>query len=64
VADREVLDLPRIALAMPNGRAAPASSPAVKSLIDPKGLGKVRLRRHLGDHGVWIEDTLIYRTAA
>jgi hypothetical protein len=38
--------------------------PAVKSLIDVKGLGKVRLRRHLGDHGVCIEDTLIYRTAA
>ena len=45
---------------MPNERTVPA----VKSLIDVKGLGKVRLRRHLGDHGVYIEAALIYRTAA
>ena len=37
---------------------------AVRSLISVKGLSDVRMRHNLGDHGVYIEDTLIYRTAA
>ncbi|MFZ1104723.1 MAG: hypothetical protein WAN86_18045 [Hyphomicrobiaceae bacterium] len=60
VTDRAVLDLPRIRLASPNERTVLA----VKSLIDVKGVSDVRMRHNLGDHGVYIEDTLIYRTAA
>ncbi len=60
VTDREVLDLPRIRLEVPQNRTVQA----VKSLIDVKGLANVRMRHNIGDHGVVIEDTLIYRTAA
>jgi hypothetical protein len=60
VTDREVLDLPRVMLALPNDRTVLS----VKSRIDVKGLGKVRLQRHMSDHGVYIEDSFIYRTAA
>jgi hypothetical protein len=47
-------------LASPNDRTVLS----VKSRIDVKGLGKVRLRSHMSSHGVFIEDALIYRTAA
>jgi hypothetical protein len=60
VSDREILDLPRIRLEIPQNRTVEA----VKSLIEVKGLSDVRMRYNLGDHGVFIEDTLIYRTAA
>jgi hypothetical protein len=57
---RKVLDLPQIRLASPGDRTVRA----VRSLIDVRGLSDVRMKHSLGDHGVFIEDTLIYRTAA
>jgi hypothetical protein len=60
VTDKEVLDLPRIRLALPEELTVQA----VRSLTDVKGLSDVRMRHNLGDHGIFIEDTLIYRTAA
>jgi hypothetical protein len=60
MSNQEVLDLPRINLALPSDRTVQA----VRSLIDVKGISGVRLKHNLGDHGVYIEDTLIYRTAA
>jgi hypothetical protein len=60
VTDRRVLDLPRITLARPNDRTVEA----VKSLVKVKGISDVRMKHNLADHGVYIEDTLIYRTAA
>jgi hypothetical protein len=60
VTDRKVLDLPRIALALPNDRTVES----VRSLINVKGISDVRVRHNPGEHGVYIEDTLIYRTAA
>jgi hypothetical protein len=60
VSDRKVLELPQITLALPSDRTVEA----VRSLIKVKGLSDVRMRHNLGDHGVYIEDTLIYRTAA
>jgi hypothetical protein len=60
VTDRKVLELPQITLRLPTDRTVEA----VKSLINVKGLSDVRMRHNLGDHGVFIEDTLIYRTAA
>jgi hypothetical protein len=60
VTDRDVLDLPRINLALPSDRTVQA----VRSLIDVKGVAGVRMRHNLAGHGVYIEDALIYRTAA
>jgi hypothetical protein len=60
VNDGDVLDLARIRLEIPENRTVQA----VRSLINVKGLSDVRMRHNLGDHGVFIEDTLIYRTAA
>jgi len=59
VTDRRVLDLPQITLAMPDDRMIRA----VKSLIDVKGISDIRLKYNLSD-GVYIEDALVYRTAA
>jgi hypothetical protein len=60
VNDRNVLDLARVRLEIPENRTVQA----VRPLINVKGLSDVRMRHNLGDHGVFIEDTLIYRTAA
>ena len=60
VTDRKVLDLPQITLATPDDRTVQA----VKSLIKVKGISGVRMKHNLADHDVYIEDTLIYRTAA
>lgn len=60
VKDRKVLELPQIRLALPTDRTVEA----VRSIIDVKGLANVRMKHNLGDHGIFIEDTLIYRTAA
>jgi hypothetical protein len=60
ITDKTVLDLPQIRLEAPEYRTVEA----VKSLISVKGLSNVRMRHNLGDHGIYIEDTLIYRTAA
>jgi hypothetical protein len=60
VTDKRVLDLPQIRLEAPEYRTVQA----VRSLIDVKGISDVRMRHNLGEHGVCIEDTLIYRTAA
>jgi hypothetical protein len=55
-----VLDLPGINLALSRDRTAQA----VRSLIEANGLAGVRMSDNLGDHGVYIEDRLIYPTAA
>ena len=60
VTDKQVLELPQIRVEAPEYRTVEA----VKSLIEVKGLSNVRMRHNLGDHGIYIEDTLIYRTAA
>jgi hypothetical protein len=60
LVSEDMLDLPRINLALPGDRTVQA----VRSLIDVKGHSGVRMQHNPGEHGVYVEDTLIYRTAA
>ena len=57
--DRAVLDLPRIRLVRPDD----PTIQAVGSVIRVKGLSDVRLKSNVAN-GIYIEDALIYRTAA
>lgn len=57
--DREVLDLSRIRLVTPDDPMVRA----IGSVIHMKGLSDVRLKSNLAN-GIYIEDALIYRTAA
>ena len=57
--DRKALDLPQI-------RLVPPDDPTVRamgSLINVKGISDIRLRTNVVD-GIYIEDALVYRTAA
>jgi len=59
LADGAILDLSRIRLAKP----ADPTVRAIGSLVRVKGLSDVRLRSNVAN-GIYIEDALIYRTAA
>jgi len=59
IADRKVLDLARIRLVRPDN----STVRAIGSVIHVKGLSDVRLRSNVVN-GIYIEDALIYRTAA
>lgn len=59
VPDRKVLELPQIRLVSPDDPTVRAMG----SLVSVKGISDVRLRSNVAD-GIYIEDALIYRTAA
>jgi hypothetical protein len=59
VIDHEVLDVTRIALVAPDDPVVRA----IGSVISAKGISDVRLKSNLVN-GIYIEDALVYRTAA
>jgi len=59
ITDRAVLDLTRIKLVIPDDPMVRA----IRSVIKVKGLSDVRLKSNV-INGIYIEDALVYRTAA